>query len=220
MIQLIPRKEVFYRSLLADRYISDLQQMDCCYVDEYGEPKYSDEELDSLLSDVNDHVEPFCNDESPTNDFAVLGYPRQNIINYVAGRSKSLIHFFKIMHIRRFYLMDEKRYDWLSFPFESREKTAAVKNLVNAPSYREAFEADIEELAFLLPLFHSSGRYNTGIVYFFSANNQVPIAMFLCDDGNFHTSFCQEDREKIFYAASAAGLVMGGVEVCSDMYNT
>ena len=38
--------------------------------------------------------------------------------------------------------------------------------------------------------------------------------MFLCDDGNLHTSFHNNDREKINSAASAADLVMGGLEVC------
>lgn len=105
--------------------------------------------------------------------------------------------------------MDELRYHWLRFPFGSDEQLAALKSLVNAPSYREAFEMDIEDLEFILPLFDNSLRHSMPIISLFSANDKVPNAMFLCDEGDFHTSFHTGDREKIFYAAFAVGLVMG-----------
>lgn len=237
MIQPITREEVFFKSRLADYYISDMQKP---YVrtdadkeelqyetiiledsfdntDEEGN-QYSYDEEGSLVKDLKDHMEPFHKGGKLTDDFAVLGYSRKNIVEYVTNRSKALIRFFEMMNIRQLYLMDELRYDWLRFPFNNREKLAAIKSLVNVPSYREAFEMNIGELAFILPLFSYSGRHSMPIIFLISADDKVPIAMFLCDDGNFHTNFHSEDREKIFYAASAAGLVMGGAEVCSQMY--
>lgn len=243
MIQQISREEVFSRSRLADHYISNAQKpnynnntdvkntddekliyeyivLDESLFDDTDDEdsKFSYEEEGSLLEDLNDHTEPVHDGERLIDDSAVLGYSRKNIGDYVTNRSKALIRFFEIMHIRQLYLMDERRYDWLRFPFGSDEQLAALKSLVNVPSYREAFEIDIEDLEFILPLFHNSLRHSIPIIFLFSANDKVPIAMFLCDDGNFHTNFHTDDREKIFYVASAVGLVMGGVEVCSDMY--
>ncbi len=238
MIRPITRDEVFSRSRLADYYIYNAQTPyrdpdpeeigyensmlpvatdDEDHMDEKGN-EYSWDEKGSLVRDLKDHQEVFHEGGTLTNDFAVLGYSRKNTGQYVTNRSKALIRFFEIMHISQLYLIDELRYDWLRFPFRSREKLAAIKSLVNVPAYREAFEMDIEELAFTLPLFHYSGRSGMPIIMLISADDKVPIAMFLCDDGNFHTSFHDGDREKICYAASAAGLVMGGVEVCSQMY--
>lgn len=237
MIQLISREEVFSGSRLADHYISDAQRP---YFEEktgdegitYGyevleesmsdytddeESLYSYDEEGSLLKDLDDHTEPVQGGERLTDDFAVLGYSKKNIVNYVVDRSKALIRFFEIMHVTQLYLMDEKRYDWLRFPFRSREKLAALQKLVNMPSYREAFKMDTAELEFILPLFHYSSRHSMPVILLISADDKVPIAMYLCDDGSFHTSFHSQDREKIFYAASAAGLVMGGVEVCRNM---
>ncbi|MEO6916511.1 MAG: hypothetical protein ABI151_13530 [Chitinophagaceae bacterium] len=240
MIRPVTRNEVFSRSRLADYYISNAQtpyqdpetvneEIDCeksilddsqandDYTDEEGN-KLSWYEKGSLMKDLNDHQEPFHDGESLTNDFAVLGYSRKNAGEYLKSRSKALIRFFEIMKISQLYLLDELRYDWLRFPFRSSEKLAVIKSLVHAPSYREAFEMDIGELAVILPLFNYSGRSSMPIIMLISTNDEVPIAMFLCDDGNFHTSFHADDREKMFYAASAAGLVMGGVEVCTQMY--
>jgi hypothetical protein len=71
-----------------------------------------------------------------------------------------------------------------------------------------------DDLSKILTLFHFSGRHSTPIIWLFSTNLQVNLAMFLCDGANFHTSFHNHDRERISSAASAAGLVMGGLEVC------
>jgi hypothetical protein len=238
VIRQISRAEVFSRSRLADYYISGMQspsydsstdnsiedvKLEYEYEILEGDDDtedvdytYSWEEEGSLLADLNDHTKPSHDGGRLTDDFAVLGYSRKNAGDYLANRSKALIRFFEIMHISQLYLMDEKRYDWLRFPFRSQEKLGVVKSWVNVPSYREAFEMDIEELEVILPLFHYSGRHSMPIIILISSNDTVPIAMFLCDDGNFHTSFYSEDREKIFYAASAVGLVMGGVDVCSQ----
>ena len=239
MIQQISREEIFSRSRLADYYISGMQSP--YYVrtenktddntdellllyetvilegpdSEFEDSKYSWEEEGSLLADLKDHTKPIHDGGRLTDDFAVLGYSTRNAGDYLANRSKALIYFFKIMQIRQVYVMDEQRYDWLRFPFGSQEQLAAIRSLVNAPTYREAFEMDIEDLEFMLPLFHLSPRHSMPIVLIISTDDRVPIAMFLCDDGNFHTNFHTGDREKIFYAASAAGMRMGGVEVCS-----
>lgn len=244
MIQQISRQEVFSRSRLVDYYISSAQwpyyynkihpytidftktedenfKYEYIILEEtiFDNPEddysiYSDEERGSLLEDLNDHTEPLHDGKKLTNDSAVLAYLGKNIADYIANRSKALIHFFEIMQIRQLYLIDNLRYDWLRFPFKSDEKRAALKRLVNAPSYREAFEIDIEDLEIILPLFDDSSRHSIPIIYLYSTNDKVPIVMFLCDDGNFHTSFHTEDREKIFYAASAVGMAMGGVELC------
>ncbi len=179
--------------------------------------EYSWDEKGSLMKDLEDHIKPFHEGRALTDDFAVLGYSRKNV-DYLDNRSKALIRFFEIMNIRKLYLMQELRFDWLRFPFGGQEKLSAFKTLIDEPSYREAFEMDIEDLTFILPLFHNSGRYDIPIIVLIAASDELPIAMFVCDDANFHTSFCTEDREKIFYAASAVGLVMGGVEVCAQMY--
>ncbi len=232
MIRPITRKEVFSRSRLADCYISGFQtpylppatEVDPL-VEEYllseeylRSIEYSWEEKGSLIKDLKDHLEPFYKGEKQTDDFAVLAYPRRNA-DYQTSRSNALIRFFEIMNIRQLYLVDELRYDWLRFPFSNKSKLAAVKSLVTEPSYREAFELDVEDLETVLPWFDHSQRHSIPIIFLISTDDKVPIAMFLCDDGNFHTSFHSKDGEKISYAAAASGMMMGGVEVCSIQYN-
>ena len=242
MMKLISREEVFSRSRLADHCISNIQKrIDNIYIpdnenleihyeildpsiaaelnntNEEGFPYCPDEE-GSLLKDLHDHKKPVHDGKELTDDFGILGYSKKNKADYVANCLKALIRFFEIMHIKQLYLMGELKYDWLRFPFGSQEKLAALKHMINAPSYREAFEIDIEDLDFIFPLFHYSDLHCMPLVFFFSANDQVPIYMLICDDGNFHTDFHSGDREKIFYAASAVGLVMGGLEVCSNRY--
>lgn len=242
MIKLISREEVFSRSRLADHCISNMQKWinntynpfddnpDIHY--EILDPdvaaafsntneegfQYSDDEEGSLLKDLHDHTKPVHDGEKLTDDSAILGYSKKNEADYVENCLKALIRFFKIMHIKQLYLVGELSCDWLRFPFESQEKFAVLKGIINAPSYREAFEIDIEDLDFIFPLFHYSDLHCMPLIFFFSANDSVPIYMFICDDGNFHTGLHSGDREKIFYAASAAGLVMGGLEVCRNTF--
>lgn len=110
--------------------------------------------------------------------------------------------------------MDELKCNWLQFPFKSFEKREVIKDIFNQPAYSDAFKLDIDDLLKILPLFNFSGRNNIPIIYFFSVDAPVTLAMFLCDDANFHTTFFSKDREKIASAASAAGLNIGGVEIC------
>jgi len=118
------------------------------------------------------------------------------------------------MDIGRLFLIDELKCDWLHFPFSYREKREAFKSIINKSAYNEAFILDITDLSMVLPLFHFSGRHSTPIIWFFSADTQVTLAMFLCDDANFHLTFHSIDREKITSAALAAGLILGGLEIC------
>jgi hypothetical protein len=66
----------------------------------------------------------------------------------------------------------------------------------------------------ILPLVNYSGRHSRAIIWLFSANSQVALAMFLCGAANLHNSFPAKDREKIHAATTEAGLVMGELEVC------
>lgn len=202
MIQLIDREEVFLKSWLVDHYISELQNP-TGYIDKK-----------SIEEHLYDHLQPFHVYKEVLDDFAILAYAGKNKIGYLTHRSAAFIRFFELIDIKHLYLLDELRCDWLQFPFSYREKREAFKSIVNQAAYHEAFELDIEDLSTILPLFHYSGRHSAPIIWLFSANPQVPLAMFLCDDANFHTSFLVKDREKVTPATSAAGLLMGGLEVC------
>lgn len=211
MIQLISREEVFYRSSLVDHYISNSQKF---WYKQFGAQvtDYFNEKT-VLEEDPYDHLEPFHENKEVLDDFAVLGYPK-NKMDYIKNRSIALIGFFEQMGISQLYLMDEMKFDWLQFPYRSREKSQAIRDIVNKPAYHEAFEMDTDDLVKMLPLFNYSGRHSVAIILLFSANTPVPLGMFLCDDGNFHTSFPARDREKLSAASSHAGLIMGGLEVC------
>jgi hypothetical protein len=126
----------------------------------------------------------------------------------------AFIHFFELLGVKQLYLLDELKYDLVKFPFSYREKREAFKSIVNQATYNEGFQLDIDDLSVILPLFHFSGRNNIPIIWVFSTNPEMSLAMFLCDDANFHTSFFSADREKITSAVSTAGLILGGMELC------
>lgn len=208
MINLISREEVFFKSALVDHYISEGQNQD------YPDLAYYIDDLSAQPGDYYDHLEPFHNNKEVLDDFSILGYPEKNKLDYITHRSKALIHFFELMDIKRLYLLEKLKCDWVKFPFSHHEKREALKGIVNQATYNEAFELDIDDLSIILPWFHSSGRYNTSIIEIFSANSEINLATYLCDDANFHTSFFSKDRKKIASAVSAAGLIMGGLEIC------
>jgi hypothetical protein len=212
MIRLIDREAVFYKSSLVDHEISELQKS--WYKPLGHELAGYIDEASIQGVDLYDHLEPFHHDKVVVDDFAVLGYMEKNREDYLTHRSKAFIRFYDLMGVERLYLLDELKCDWVQFPFRSREKRQAMEDMVGQAAYHEAFEFDIDDLSVILPLFNYSGRHSTAIIWLFSANSEVALAMFLCDDANFHTSFPAKDREKISAAAAAAGLVMGGLEVC------
>lgn len=212
MIQLISRERVFFKSSLVDHYISDLQKS---WYEIHGYNLEGNiDEISLQAKDLYDHLEPFHNNKEKLDDFAVLAYVEKNRLDYITHRSVAFIRFFELIDIKRLYPIDELKCDWVQFPFKSFEKREAIKRIVNQLAYHEAFELDIDELIKILPLFHYSGRHSTPIIWFFLAGTEVTLAMFLCDDANFHTNFDSKDREKITSAASTAGLVMGGLQIC------
>jgi hypothetical protein len=214
MIHLISREEIFFKSSLVDHYISQLQRSKYKQQGRNLDAGFDIGETDIQGEDPYDHLESFHDSREILNDFAVISYREKNRIDYLTHRSMAFIRFFGLMAIDRLYLMDELKYDLVSFPFSYREKREAFKNIVNQATYSEALELDIEELSKILPLFHYSKRHSTPIIWLFSGSTQVPFVAFLCDDANFHTSFLSRDKEKLFSAASAAGLTMGGIELC------
>ena len=211
MIRLIDREEVFYKSWLVDHYISELQRS------RYTQEGYNRinflEEFSLQEEDPYDHFDAYHDYSEELDDFAVLRY-HENIQDYLKHRSIAFLRFFEAMEIKRLFLLDELKYDLVKFPFSYREKREAFINIVNQPSYSEALELDIEELPIILPLFHYSRKHSEPIIWFFSSDVGTTLAMFLCDDANFHTSFLSKDREKITEAVSNSGLIMGGIEIC------
>jgi hypothetical protein len=146
------------------------------------------------------------------DDFAVIGYVVKSQLHYLAHRSNAFIRFFELINIRQLYLFDELKWDWVQFDFKSSEKREEMKRIVNQPAYSEAFIFDIDDLRKILLLFNFSGRNSVPIIWLFSVETQVPLAMYLCDEGNFHTYFFSKDRRKLTSAALAAGLKIGGTE--------
>ena len=216
MINLISREEVFYKSSLVDHFIKDLQQSTYEQQGYNLDAGFNVGETATQSEDPYDHLERFHDNWEILNDFAVVSYGEKKYkANYLAHRSIAFIRFFELMTIKQLYLMDELKYDLVDFPFSYREKREAFKGIVNQATYSEGLLFDIDELSTLLPLFHFSKRHSMPIIWLFSANPQVSFAAFLCDDANFHANFLSNDREKLSSAVSGAGLIMGGVEVCS-----
>jgi hypothetical protein len=202
MIRLISREEVFYLSSVADHYISACQT--------YSNAHYHHS---SEFQEVLDHLVPFHRDKDELDDFAVIAY-KENKLNFLTHRSNAFIHFFNELGISRLFLLDERKYNLLDYPFGDFEKKQFLKSIVNKVFYDEALEFDVEDLLQLLPLFNYTRRHSEPLIYLFPAYNPFPIGSFICDDKGFHTSFSTKDREKIASAASSAGLIMGGLEVC------
>jgi hypothetical protein len=207
MIQLISREEVFFESWLVDHCISDLQN-----------PRGSRLTVAKQRADSYDHLQPFHDHKESLDDSAILSYVKKNWIDYLSKRSTAFIRFFELIEVKQLYLMDELKWDWVKFPFKDRDKRATFNSLVKQPAYYEAFKLDIADLSTILPLFHFSDRHSEPIIWFFTVNSKIPLSIFLCDDANFHTRFLSRDRDKITSAVLAAGLVMGGLEICEMSY--
>lgn len=213
MIQLISREEIFFKSSLVDHTISRLQQL------KYQEQGWN---LDAGFDigetgiqgdDPYNHFEPFHDTCDILNDFAYIDYRQSNTISCLTHRSTAFTRFFELMSIKRLYLIDELKYDLVSFPFGNREKREAFKSIVKQATYSEAFELDIEELPTLLPLFQCSKRHSIPIIWLFSANTQFPFTAFLCDDEHLHTCSLSKDREKLISAALGAGVTIKWIEI-------
>ncbi len=218
MTRLISREEVYYKSSLVDHCISELQQS-TYEIYGYNLPlHFNVGETGTKGEDPYDHIEPFHHDRIVLNDEAIISSGGKRRSDYLTYRSMAFIKFFELVHIQQLYFMDELKYDLGRFPFRPLEKGETFKKIINRSTYSEALEIDIAELLTLLPLFHGAARYAVPIIWFFSANNQVPFTSFVCDDGNFHSRFAAEDRDKLMAAASRAGLITGGLEVCRPGY--
>lgn len=212
MTRLVSREEIFRKSSVADHFNSECQIE---WFDRFGfklSSYFDDRSLHP--EELYDHLEPFHNEKIELDDFAVISCCSRHESIFYKRQLAGFASFFKLIGIERLYLLDELKCDWTCFPFDNREKREALQRLLNEPSYFEAFEFHSEDFPDFFNLFHKSGRFNTPIVRVFSASDERPIAMFLCDDGNLHTSFESEDRERFIAAAEAANIVMGGLEVC------
>ena len=214
MVRLISREEVYYKSSLVDHCISELQQLTYNRQGYNLNLNFNVGETETKGEDPYDHIKPFHHDRVILNDGSIISSGGKRRSDYLTYRSMAYIRFFELVNIQQLYFMDELKYDLVSFPFNPLEKRDAFKSIVNRATYSEALELDIAELSTLLPLVHQAARHSIPIIWFFSANNQVPFTAFLCDDGNFHSRFPSEDRDKLMSAASKAGLITGGLEVC------
>jgi hypothetical protein len=212
-LQLISREEVFLKSPVVDRCISDTQQM--WYRQFDGSPNFFliDTELEKP-ENCYDHLYPFSDTEIKLDDFAVLAYAAKNKKDYVTNCPPAIQHFFGLLAVRKFYLIEELKHDWFYLPFENRDKCEALKKMMNLMSYNDALEFNVEDLPIILGLFSFSHRCDVGVINLFPSLSPIDFSVSVCDDGNFHFSFSSDKRELANTAASEAGLKIGGLEIC------
>jgi len=212
MLKLITREEIFQRSPLADHYISDSQ----------SEHRKGDIMIDPgnivKAVDACDHLQPYHKKPPVLNDFAVIAYPAKDRKDYVTNCPVVLGRFYELLGVKKIYVMDELKYNLLKFPFGIQERRAAFKQLIEPNEYCEAFELSVYDLTTIFPLIFYSSRHSVPIIYLFSAESSLDIAMFLCDDGNFHTSFPSSERESINAVAEVTGLKIGDIQICNTYY--
>jgi hypothetical protein len=169
-------------------------------------------------ADACDHLETYHKRAPVADDFTVIAYPAKDRKDYVTNCPIVLGRFYELLGVKQLYLMDELKYNLVKFPFGIKERSEAFKQLIEPNEYCEAFEMAVHDLTVILPLIFYSSRNSVPIIYLFSAESSLDIAMYLCDDGNFHTSFPSGERESINAVAKAAGLKVGDVQLCNTYY--
>jgi hypothetical protein len=207
----LSRKELFKNCPVADGIISQVQGFYARGFDE-GVPEEAE-----VLNRLYDHRYPLHAAHKAPKDEGILAIRARTRKGYQKRFPKALQVFLKELVCSHLYLADWLAFSWQEFSFETAEKATAFKHMAQGQLQPGAFLLESRQLARLLPLFFFSNRYDGPVIYLFAADG-VPLSLQLCDDGNLHLAFHEQDRQALEAAAQKANLVMGGFGMCQVFY--
>ncbi|EMR03229.1 hypothetical protein [Cesiribacter andamanensis] len=211
MLTPLSRKDIFSQSPVADGMIAEVQGF---YARGFDEAVPEELEVLNRLYDHRQVLQP--GNKAPQAE-AILTLRARTRSGYARRFPKALQGFLEQLGCRHLYLLDWLAFSWQEFPFETADKAATFSRLAQGRLEPGGFLLEIRQLSRLLPLFFFSGRFDGPVIYLIAAEG-LPLSLQLCDDGNLHLAFHEQDRPALEAAASQAGLLLGGDEVCFVYY--
>ncbi len=209
MLTPIPRAEIFQANQFVDNFIADMQASYAQYIDKTV-PREG-----KMLAEYYDHLEPLAPFDEPVAGHCVLAYDAESKKDYVEKLPLVLQQFYGVLGITQLYLMDFNKTSLLDFPYESFKKQNEFKRLAKGNAKGMGYVLEVADLPKIMPLFFFSKRYDTPVIFFLTAEGDVPLSIRMCDDGNLHLNFEEEYDEVIQEAAENAGFCIGDLELCT-----
>ena len=151
--------------------------------------------------------------------FCPHAYDAVDKSNYNNNFAKLMVGLFTKLQIEEVYLLTIIKNDWDEYIFENDEKRDLFLKIVVKHKDGVGLKMEVKYLLKVLPLFfHSHPDYPH--INLMSAEEDLPINLLLCKDGNFHTFLNERNEEQLRIAANATGLVMGDYEICRVIKNS
>src|SRR5215204_140569 len=207
MLYPLSRSAIFRACPFADHLIAQVQK---AYASDFD---LTDKKDLACLKRLYDHREPLQPAQWPKEQFCVLTWATDDIKQYETAIGRALEQFLSALGIGQLYLLGlfKER-----FPFETFSKRNTFRRLAGSSLDYRGFLLHASDLAALLPLLFFSGIHGRPVIYLFAAGTCTPLALHLCDDGNFHTDYLASDEQKIREAATGAGLLSGAENICRE----
>ncbi|NCI47476.1 hypothetical protein [Sediminibacterium soli] len=213
MVEKISRDAFFRQSVFADQLIASFQSS---YASDFDEANYSDRKR---IRKYYDHREPFQPQPLITKSHMVIAVNAANRKDYREQILHRLTAFLPATDNKHFYLLDFLQSSWKEFPFEHFRSRNRMLGYAGRKESSIVLKLDQQGLASVIPLVLFSHVYDIPVWFLIGDNPAHPLALHLCDDGNFHVTFDAKDQDMISAAAKTAGFFTGGMELC-DAYST
>jgi hypothetical protein len=207
MIIQLRRSTVFKTSHFANAFIAQLQQSYAADLDSGNKAQRI------LLSRYYDNLKPLGWQQLAIDGHCVMAFPAASQEEYFLGLQKGFDQLFTLLEVAKIYFLDFLNTPLSSFPFENFAKRNQFKRLTGSHPLVEAFAIKSKDIGSVLPLFYFSKRFERASITLI-ADGDLPFALRLCKDGNFHINYQIHHQTLVQTAAITAGFKIGDVDLC------
>lgn len=205
LLQPISRKQLFQSSLFVDNFIAESQQS-------WGELVTRTHRLRHF-----DHCSPFQASAPATEETSVLALPAQSRQLYRKSMPSSITALGNQLAITSWYLMGLDNRSILEFPFEHLKNRNLLRKAGMSNDAGFAYEMNSEAIPAVVSHLLFSRHQGMPFLFMLPAAGSLPLAVWICDDGNLHTQHLRSDKNRIVDAAKAAGFSTGDITLCSQV---
>lgn len=206
MIRSIPRKKLFQQQIFIDVFIASMQQ---AYASDFDDTNVAEAKV---LKRYYDHQQSFIEGIKDTDINGVIGYAAQNKSDYSKQLPLVLANFFAKLSAQEIYLLDFLNGDFTDIEFANYTQKNQFKRLVGKSTTSHALVLNQHDIASIVSLFLFSKFHNRPRLFFIAKD--IPLALSLCDDGNFHYYTYSEKKDMVLDAANRAGFLIGDLQLC------
>lgn len=163
---------------------------------------------------------PYADSAAPPLDgFTAMAVAAETRKDYREHFPQSTLSFFEELGAPAIYFFAEYPLDWMAYDFRSFRTRRQLRRITGSRQFTGCFKTDAEGFRALFPLFLFTNIDNSRMLSLYAEGRDNPVAMFLCDDGNLHTSYPAKAMGGVLHAAAAAGMVTGDpFAVCGTHY--